>query len=132
MSDKSKMYLAGPISGHSTWRTKQRFHDAYRKVLLIKGLKGTEWEPVCPLDIDAEKHEGDCPPGRIGMHGHNEACHIRADLRALLECDGILLLKDWESSWGASIELQVARASGLQIFIETFADEHENEIRRIA
>ena len=42
------------------------------------------------------------------------ADHMRADLRALLDCDHIHLLPGWAHSTGARLELQVALALGFE------------------
>ena len=40
---------------------------------------------------------------------------MRADIKALCDCDAIVLLEGWEASKGAHIELQVAHRLGLEI-----------------
>jgi len=42
-----------------------------------------------------------------------EACHMRADLRALLDCDAIYMLPGWRESRGATVECAVAFACGI-------------------
>lgn len=44
--------------------------------------------------------------------------HMRADLRMLLDCDGIYLLRGWESGRGACLGRAVAAACGLSIMEE--------------
>lgn len=43
---------------------------------------------------------------------------MRADLAALLECDGIFMLHGWERSVGARCEHMVAAMCGLEIMYE--------------
>lgn len=38
---------------------------------------------------------------------------LKMDIAALLDCDAILLLDDWQNSYGAKIEQQVAEGIGL-------------------
>ena len=40
---------------------------------------------------------------------------LRADLKALLDCDAIVLLDGWETSQGAHLELHVAHRVGLEV-----------------
>ena len=40
---------------------------------------------------------------------------MRTDLLALLSCDVIYLLRGWERSKGAGVELAVAQACGMQV-----------------
>ena len=42
--------------------------------------------------------------------------HMRADLRLLLDCDGILLCEGWEESRGCRVEHGLAAGLGLQVF----------------
>jgi hypothetical protein len=43
---------------------------------------------------------------------------MRYDIRALTFCDSIYMMKGWEKSKGANIELKVAKAIGLKIIYE--------------
>jgi nucleoside 2-deoxyribosyltransferase len=43
------------------------------------------------------------------------ADYLRRDLRALLDCDGVVALPGWEASAGASLEIHVARALGMPV-----------------
>ena len=40
---------------------------------------------------------------------------MRRDIHALIECDGIALLENWELSRGARLELEIAQRLGLSI-----------------
>jgi hypothetical protein len=44
--------------------------------------------------------------------------YLRFDIRALTFCDSIYMLKGWQDSNGANIELIVARAIGLEALYE--------------
>lgn len=41
--------------------------------------------------------------------------YMRADLKALLECTHIFMLKNWKTSKGACFELKTAKICGLEI-----------------
>jgi hypothetical protein len=43
---------------------------------------------------------------------------MRCDIRALTFCDSIYMMKGWEKSKGANIELKVAQEIGLKILYE--------------
>ena len=44
--------------------------------------------------------------------------HMRADIRLLLDCEYIYMLKDWELSKGAKLELDVASSCGIKVLFE--------------
>jgi hypothetical protein len=44
--------------------------------------------------------------------------HMRVDIRALVDCDSIYMLKGWELSKGAKLELDVASSCGIPVEFE--------------
>ena len=44
--------------------------------------------------------------------------HMRVDIRALIDCDSIYMLKGWELSKGAKLELDVASSCGIPVEFE--------------
>ena len=44
--------------------------------------------------------------------------HMRADIALLLGCDYIYMLKGWELSKGAKLELDVASSCGIKVLFE--------------
>lgn len=55
--------------------------------------------------------------------------YIRIDLEALLTCDGIVLLKDWEQSRGARLEYRIAAELGYY-FYEYWEVKEEPRLKR--
>jgi hypothetical protein len=43
------------------------------------------------------------------------AAHMRRDLHAMLDCQGVALLPGWENSKGAKLEVGVAQAIGMPV-----------------
>ncbi len=86
-----KIYISGPITNRPKMNAES--FEAAEVFLLGKG-----YEVVNPLKIHPE-HRGMCWTD-----------YMKADLKALLDCDAIYLLHDWETSRGARIECYVARA----------------------
>lgn len=67
---------------------------------------------------------GFCPVNPL-KNGLRRTCswerHIARDVELLLECDGILLLNDWNDSKGANIEYFIAKMQGLTVLHESVA-----------
>lgn len=55
-------------------------------------------------------------PAEINPSGDKswEAC-MRADIKALCDCDTIMLLPGWESSQGAHLEVHIAHRLGMHV-----------------
>lgn len=90
-------YLSGPISGidNQNW-------DAFERAEF--GIRALGHGVVNPLKV------------QDGIVNWEEA--MRADLIALLkDCDGIVLLDGWPTSKGAGLELTVALALGLPVYL---------------
>lgn len=106
-----RAYIAGPIAGVPDARL--RFSTA------ADYLADLGWDTTNPFDVPAHPHDGECPPTGHGSgeanSEHNSHCHMRADLKAMLDCDAIFMLHGWEYSSGARTEFEAARAAGLTI-----------------
>ena len=64
-------------------------------------------------------------PAEINIDGEKtwHAC-MRADIKALCDCDEIALLPGWENSTGAHVELNLAHRLGMRVVaIEALIDE---------
>lgn len=97
--DKEKVYISGAIAHYDLEERKNTFLNAER-YLSLKGF-----EPVNPfkngLPDDAHWRE-----------------HMRADIALLLDCQYIYMLRDWELSKGAKLELDVASSCGIKVLFE--------------
>lgn len=96
---KKRVYISGAIAHHDLTERKEAFGSAER-FLLLKGF-----DPVNPfkngLPDDAHWRK-----------------HMRADIALLLGCDCIYMLRGWELSKGAKLELDVASSCGLEVMFE--------------
>lgn len=94
-----KIYVSGAIAHHDLEERRAAFEHASR----FLSLKG--YEVLNPfengLPDDADRHD-----------------HMRADMLMLLECDCIWMLKGWEHSKGAKLELDVASSCGIEVLFE--------------
>lgn len=94
-----KIYISGKITGLPFPEVEARFQDAEDL------LEALDLEPVNPLRN-----------GLTNEHSWNE--HMVKDIEMLLGCDGILMLDNWESSDGATIERFIAEKKGMDIWHE--------------
>lgn len=94
-----KVYISGAIAHYDMNERKEAFSRAEEK-LMAQG-----YDPVNPF--------------RNGLpdEAHWRA-HMRADIAQLLACDYIYMLKDWELSKGAKLELDVASSCGIKVLFE--------------
>ena len=98
-----RIYLSGKITGLEKEEVAYRFDKAKVLASHIHGLKGEH------IDIsDPSFLEGDMP-------GATYEAYMKQALINMLECEEIYMLKEWETSRGACLELQVAAACGLKI-----------------
>ena len=98
-TNKDKVYIAGAIEGHDLDERKKAFRDAAMK------LQKQGYETYNPFDNGLPD---DAP----------RAEHIRADLKMMLQCDYIYLLRGYEYSRGACRERDVAIECGISLMYE--------------
>lgn len=111
MSRKPKrVYVSGPIAGHPGART--LFSAA---ALQLRMESRYAVDVVNPFAVEPVPHEGECPPGYEADGEHLSSCYMRADLKALLDCDAIAMLPGWKESRGATVEHHVAVACGMEV-----------------
>lgn len=94
---RMRLYIAGRIADEKDFRAK--FARACDEVRAM-GL-----EPINPCELEHD-------------HGRTWAEFMVTDIKAMLDCDGVYALNDWERSKGAAIEVNLARALGKQIILQ--------------
>lgn len=95
MSDR--VYISGPMTGYPQFNF-PAFEQA-SKMLRVIGF-----EVVSPHEF------GEGEPGKTW------ADYLRQDLAAMLDgCDSVATLHGWEKSRGATLEVHVAQALGMQV-----------------
>lgn len=90
-----KIYISGPMTGLPEYNFPS-FHAAAAR------LRQCGHDVVSPAEINPE----------TGGDWHN---YLRADIKALCDCDAIALLPGWQNSQGAHLELHLAHRLGLEI-----------------
>jgi hypothetical protein len=95
-----KMYISGKISGLALNDVRKKF-EATENMIANLGC-----EPVNPIKI--AKFSND----------KNWIDYMKECICALLDCEAILMQKDWGQSNGARIEYAIAKEIGLKIIFE--------------
>lgn len=101
MAKNLKCYISLPISGHDLTERRE-LAERVKAFLIAAGL-----DPISPLD----KGLSDEAP-------YTE--HMRQDLKLLLDCGAICLVKGWELSKGCNVENVVAQTLNLQTLYYNF------------
>jgi hypothetical protein len=91
-----KLYIAGPMTGYPDLNFPTFHAEAAR-------LRAMGFEIVNPAEIVTDQN------------AEWLTC-MRADIKQLVDCDGIALLPGWAKSRGAAIEQHLARALGLRVY----------------
>ncbi len=106
------IYVAGRYLGKSDWETYNNIHLA-RVAAHKLWMEG--WAAICPhsnTSFFGNEGESKREPG-----GDWERW-IKGDLEIISRCDAIYMLRDWENSQGAKLELAKAQELGLEVLYE--------------
>ena len=100
---RPRIYIAGPMSGLPELNFPAFHAEAAR-------LRALGYEVVNPAEINAE-HPGDW------------ASCMKADLKQMMDCNGIYLLPGWTESRGATLEHSLAQTLGMVIHYKPITQE---------
>jgi hypothetical protein len=106
-----KIYIAGPMTGYKDWN----FPAFFEAQEILESL-GHEV-------INPAHNDGDTVEAALASAGHPDrpnnswAYYMRRDLPNVLNVDALCLLPGWQDSKGASLEVHVAEAIGLPLYI---------------
>lgn len=93
----TRLYISGPMTGLPDFNF-PAFHAAAAQ------LRRQGWQVVNPAEIN--------PDGAMPWH----QC-MRADIKALCDCDAIVMLPGWSRSDGAALELHLAQRLKLEVLM---------------
>ena len=107
---EKKIYISLPITSRKEQTIRERVEAAFKRCeLLRRRIAGVDafkgWEIVTPFDV--------APIGTT----KTEAEIMGGCVQAVLECDAILLDRDYTISKGARLEAEAAALYGKQIYI---------------
>lgn len=111
MMGRMKIYIAGPMTGIPKWNF-PAFFEAENQLLALGH------EPVNPAHNDgATVQEALESAGSPEAPNNPWRWYMRRDLPHVLEVDALCVLPGWQKSKGASLEVHVAKAIGLPIYV---------------
>jgi len=96
---KPKIYISGKITGLE----KEEAEEAFEKAEY--GLRNKGWDVVNPMKIER-------------AHDLSWESYMKNDIKALLDCDAVFMLKGWEDSRGARVENDIVRALKIMWFTQ--------------
>jgi len=106
-----KIYIAGPMTGHKDWNFPAFFEAE-------ETLKGLGYEVINPAHNDGKTlEEALLRAGRPDAPNNTWGDYMRRDLPHVLAVDCVCVLEGWRNSKGATLEVQVAEALDLPIYI---------------
>ena len=88
-----RLYVIGPVTGREKLN-QEAFEDAKERLL------DAGYDVLIPHDV--------VPPDAV----HERA--MRLSIKAMLGCDGVAMLIDWDESTGAKLEKRVAKMCGIE------------------
>ena len=94
---QKKVYICGKVTGLPYHEVTRKFGEAHLKLLQQGYL------PVNPLAVVNDWHM----PWEQAM---------RLCIKALMDCDAVYLLHDWQQSKGAKVEHQICMQVGIAVF----------------
>lgn len=92
-----RIYIAGKVTGLPLHEVTMKFGEAQKTIELLG------FEAINPLAL-------------INDWKCDWSVAMKKCIKALLDCDAIVILPDWEQSKGAKIERQLAEDLDIQIF----------------
>ena len=96
-----RIYLSGKMTGEPEYN-----HPLFNRK--AKELRAMGLEVFNPAENDG------------GSTDKKRSFYLREDIRALLDCDTVMVLEGWRKSKGALLEVNIARELELQIITEDF------------
>ena len=106
-----QLYIAGPMTGLENFNYKA-FFDTEEELIKLG------YQPLNPARHDGENFEDAMKHvGTSESPAHPWEYYIRRDIPIVAQADGLLLLPGWEASRGARLEVSIAKALSMPLFI---------------
>lgn len=98
--EKVKCYIAGKIGKLPEAEYKKNFEEGKAEVIKLG------YEPVSPVDLPH-------------LHSRTWNAYMREDIIALMGCEYLYALSNWQQSPGATIEVNIAKSVGIEIIYQS-------------
>lgn len=119
------IYLAGPMNGIPEFN-----FPAFHQVQAF--LESLDWRVLSPARENEENGWEDGTDHETAtVTGKAHANYLRRDIKLILQSDAIALLPGWGNSSGANIELCVARALGLRVYMIVGSPHDQSALRLV-
>ncbi|SRR6266567_149227 len=106
-----RIYIAGPMTGIKSFNFPE--FRIVKNNLLLQG-----YDVISPVDLDEQEYPNhDFESGTLPSNW-NYKTQLEVDIMNLKLCDAIFLLKGWENSNGAKIELCNALQLDLMVMLQ--------------
>lgn len=99
-----KCYIAGKITG----QLKKTYEAKFRAAEIAVSILGYDHVNPCTLNHD---------------HDKSYYSYLKTALMAMLECNAVYALSDWQESNGANIEIDLAKKLGIYIIYQPITEE---------
>jgi len=96
------LYIAGPYRGTDAWEIAQNIRRAEEVALCVWSMGAVA---LCP-HANTAHFQGALP----------DAVWLDGDLELLRRCDGVVVVRGWQQSAGATAEVELARELGKPAF----------------
>ena len=104
-----KIYIAGPMTGIPQYN-----FPAFLEAEEV--LKGRGWQVLSPARMDIDRGFNPIKDPFAVFTDDMIMPAIRMETAAILDCDAIAMLDNWNASKGATADFYVARWAGKQLF----------------
>ena len=106
---KKKVYIAGKVSGLPFLDVVEKFKKAYYEIEAL-GFEAVNPVPIVQQYLHDNPEYLECTEAQIWKLA------MKLCIKALMDCDAIVLLPDWADSKGARFEHEIAENLDMPIF----------------
>lgn len=103
------IYIAGKVSGLHEQEVSEKFENAK------KTIEAMNYEVINPVEL-VKAHLNEFWRCKTLTDSDVWKIAMKVCIKKLVDCDGIVLLPDWQQSRGALLEVKIAEGLGIPIY----------------